>query len=232
MSTAPRFVTYIRVSTQRQGASGLGLEAQRQAVQAHVANVGGRIVGEFVEVESGTDDERPELAKALAVAGRARASILVAKCDRLARSVALVSRVMASSVGLVDASNPNASTLELHLRAVIAEEEARMISARTSAALQVAKTRGKALGSARPGHWKGREHLRLAGSVKGLATISAIQASARSVMQEEVLPIIRELVQQGWSFRAVAAHLNTKGIASTRGGTWSASTVIRMLKSA
>lgn len=232
MSSPDKFVVYLRVSTQRQGASGLGLEAQRQAVQAHVANVGGRIVGEFVEVESGTDDDRPELAKALSVASRSKAFILVAKCDRLARDVALVSAVMKGSMGLVDASNPTASTLELHLRACIAEEEARLVSARTSAALQVAKARGAKLGSARPGHWKGREHLRLAGLAKARAKLAESQEKNTKALRAEVLPIIRELVQQGWSFRAVAAHLNTKGIASTRGGTWSASTVIRMLKSA
>lgn len=231
MSPAPKFVVYCRVSTQRQGSSGLGLEAQRQMVQGHVASVGGQVVGEFVEIESGTDDDRPELAKALAVAGRARASILVAKCDRLARSVALVSRVMASSLGLVAADSPHASTLELHMRAVLAEEEARLIADRTRAALQVAKARGAKLGSARPGHWKGREHLRIAGLVKARAKLAESHSKAKKAQAAEVLPVINELVLQGWSFRAVAETLNARGILSTRGCAWSASTVIRMVRS-
>jgi DNA invertase Pin-like site-specific DNA recombinase len=228
MST-PKFVAYLRVSTDRQGRSGLGLEAQREAIRSHVEAVNGKILTEFVEIESGTDDERVEVHKALDLARRARASIIVAKLDRVGRSVWLVASVLKSGTTLVDATNPNASPMELHLRSLIAEEEARAISARTSAALQVAKARGAKLGSARPGHWKGRENLRLAGLAKARARLAIVQGRLGEAARVEAMPVAMELQAQGFSMRAIAENLNAQGILSTRGATWSASTVIRML---
>lgn len=222
MSSPDKFVVYLRVSTQRQGASGLGLEAQRQAVQAHVANVGGRIVGEFVEVESGTDDDRPELARALSVASRSKAFILVAKCDRLARDVALVSAVMKGSEGLVDASNPTASTLELHLRACIAEEEARLVSARMSAALQVAKARGAKLGGM-PYGWN---------RIKDRVDADGRCICEPNVEERRIVERIVELRREGLTLRAIADQLTDEGYPTKLGGQWAPKTVLYILRRA
>jgi len=149
--TATRFVTYLRVSTDAQGRSGLGLEAQRAAVAQHVATTGGRIVAEFVEVESGRKKDRPQLAAALEACRQQRAVLLLAKLDRLARNVAFVSGLMESGVEFIAADMPTVNRLTVHILAAVAEEEARMISARTKAALAAAKARGVVLGGRREG---------------------------------------------------------------------------------
>ena len=150
------FVAYYRVSTERQGRSGLGLEGQRAAVAAYAKQVGATMLAEYTEVESGKRADRPELAKALPHAKRSKATLLVAKLDRLARNVAFLSAVMDSGVDFIACDNPHANRLTIHILAAVAEDEARRISDRTKAALGAAKARGTKLGSARPGHWHGR----------------------------------------------------------------------------
>ncbi len=133
-------VTYLRVSTDRQGQSGLGLEAQRAAVASYVADKA--LLGEFVEVESGRKDDRPQLSAALALCRQHKARLVIAKLDRLARSVALVSGLMESGVEFVAADMPQANRFMLHVMAAVAEHEREMISQRTRAALAAAKARG------------------------------------------------------------------------------------------
>lgn len=140
-----KFVTYLRVSTERQGQSGLGLEAQRAAVAAHVLGRG-EVVAEFVEVESGKRADRPELARALAEAKRAGAVLLIAKLDRLARNVAFIANLLESGVEVTAADMPEANRFVLHIMAAVAEQEGRAISERTKAALAAAKARGVKLG--------------------------------------------------------------------------------------
>jgi DNA invertase Pin-like site-specific DNA recombinase len=130
------FVAYYRVSTQRQGASGLGLEAQQEAVRGFTK--GGTIVAEVVEVESGKRNDRPKLAEALALCRKTKATLIIAKLDRLARNVAFVSNLMESGVDFVAVDFPQANRLTVHILAAIAEHEAAMISQRTRAALQAA----------------------------------------------------------------------------------------------
>jgi hypothetical protein len=141
------FVAYLRVSTARQGVSGLGLEAQRATVDAFARQHGGTVVGSFIEVENGKRSDRPELAKALEAARKAKATLVFAKLDRLSRNVAFIANLMDAGVDFVACDQPFASRLTLHILAAVAEDEARRISERTKAALAAAKARGVKLGS-------------------------------------------------------------------------------------
>jgi DNA invertase Pin-like site-specific DNA recombinase len=141
-----RFVAYYRVSTDRQGRSGLGLEAQREAVMRHVASHDGKLIADFCEIESGKRSDRPQLAAAIAAAKKAKATLIIAKLDRLARNVHFISGLMESGVDFVAADNPHANKLMVHLLAAFAEHEREQISQRTKDALAAAKLRGIRLG--------------------------------------------------------------------------------------
>jgi DNA invertase Pin-like site-specific DNA recombinase len=146
---AGNFVAYYRVSTQRQGRSGLGLEAQQKAVRDHLNGGNWRIVDEFTEVESGTRPGRPKLAQALKTCRALGATLIIAKLDRLARNVHFVSGLMESGVEFTAVDFPQANRLTVHILAAVAEHEAKMISERTKAALAAAKRRGVKLGGDR-----------------------------------------------------------------------------------
>jgi DNA invertase Pin-like site-specific DNA recombinase len=147
VSKPTAFVVYLRVSTSRQGQDGLGMDAQRAAVEAFTRQHGGAIVGQYVEVESGKRSDRPELAKALDAARKCKATLLVAKLDRLARNLSFIVALMDAGVEFVACDQPFASRLTVHILAAVAEDEARRISERTKAALAAAKARGIKLGS-------------------------------------------------------------------------------------
>lgn len=221
MPIAPVFVSYLRVSTAKQGASGLGLEAQRGAVAQHVARSGGDLVLELVEVESGRRRDRPQLAAALAACRAHRAVLVVAKLDRLARNVAFVSALMESGVEFVAADLPTVTRLTLHILAAVAEEEAHMISARTKAALAAAKARGVRLGNPRL----------LAGNPGQAHAASAVYAAQARARAADVLPIIRQAQAAGAaSLRQIAAALTARGIPSaSKNGAWHANSVRRVL---
>ena len=140
------FIAYYRVSTDRQGKSGLGLEAQRAAVGRYLAGIGGILLAEHTEVETGRRNDRPELQKALAACRKHKARLVIAKLDRLSRNVAFIATMMDAGVEFVACDNPHATRLTLHILAAVAEHEREMISARTKAALQAAKARGVRLG--------------------------------------------------------------------------------------
>jgi DNA invertase Pin-like site-specific DNA recombinase len=139
------FVAYFRVSTDRQGRSGLGLEAQQKAVRDYLS--GGDIVGEFVEIETGNRNDRPELDKALASCRRHKAKLVIAKLDRLSRNLAFIAALMDAGVEFIAVDNPHANKLTLHILAAVAQHEREMIADRTRLALQAAKARGIRLGS-------------------------------------------------------------------------------------
>ncbi|MEZ5584447.1 MAG: recombinase family protein [Candidatus Competibacteraceae bacterium] len=139
---SPRFIAYYRVSTDRQGRSGLGLEAQQQAVAAFVAQRGGVLTENFIEIESGRKNNRPQLAAALSACRQHRATLVIAKLDRLARNVYFISGLLESGVDFVAVDMPEADKLTIHILAAVAEHEREMISQRTKAALQAAKARG------------------------------------------------------------------------------------------
>ena len=204
-------VTYLRVSTDRQGQSGLGLEAQRAAVASYMA--GRALLGEFVEVESGRKDDRPQLAAALALCRQHKARLVIAKLDRLARSVALISGLMESGVEFVAADMPEANRFMLHVMAAVAEHEREMISQRTRVALAAAKARGTRLGNPRLDLVKMRA--RIADRVHGF--------------RAAVTPHIQALQAEGRSLREIAAEMNATGISAPRGGSWHAASVWAVL---
>ena len=223
MSTS-RFVAYYRVSTDKQGRSGLGLDAQRAAVAAHVDGAHGVVAAEFVEVESGRKRDRPQLAAALADCRARRAVLVIAKLDRLARNVHFVSGLMESGVEFVASDMPAVNRLTVHILAAVAEEEARMISARTKAALAAAKVRGVRLGN---------PHLLARCPVLAARARDAQQAEARR-RTEAVLPYLQQARAAGavtlWQ---LADALMKRGVPAPRGGErWHPAQVRRVLTAA
>lgn len=222
-------VAYYRVSTKQQGESGLGLEGQQAAVENYAGQAGARIIATYLEVESGKLADRPELTKALAHARRSKATLVVAKLDRLARNVAFLSALMDSTVPFVACDNPHANRLTLHILAAVAEAEAKAISDRTKAALAAAKARGTQLGSARPGHWHGRESARLAGLAKGRETALHVRQRRAQEAYADILPLMRQQREAGLSLAAIADRLNRDGHCTRRGKLWNATQVDRVL---
>ena len=218
-----RFVAYYRVSTERQGRSGLGLEAQREAVERYLNGGDWKLVAEVTEVESGKRNDRPKLAEALALCRLHNATLIIAKLDRLARNVHFISGLMESGVEFVAVDFPQANRLTVHILAAVAEHERELISTRTKAALAAAKARGKRLGS--PGNLSNQA----AGRERGRAARTA-RASERA---GDIMPVIRALQSEGLtSLRQIAAALNERGIPAARGGAWSAMQVSRVLERA
>jgi DNA invertase Pin-like site-specific DNA recombinase len=202
-----RFVAYYRVSTDRQGKSGLGLEAQQKAVRDYLNNGAWELVAEFIEVESGKHSDRPELEKALDACRRHKAKLVIAKLDRLSRNLAFIAALMESKVEFLVVDNPHANKLTVHILAAVAQHEREMISERTRAALQAAKARGVRLGN--PNLAKA--------AVLGRARV---QETARQFALN-VLPVIREIQATGvTSHNAIAAKLNERHVRTRRGGKW------------
>jgi DNA invertase Pin-like site-specific DNA recombinase len=213
-------IAYYRVSTKQQGESGLGLEGQEAAVQSYARLAGATIKASYVEVESGKLADRPELAKALAHARRSKATLVVAKLDRLSRNVEFLARVMNSAVEFVACDNPAANRLTLHILSAVAENEAKAISDRTKAALAAAKARGTLLGSARPGHWDGREDARLAGLEKARGVAVKVRQANAAEAYVDLVPVVSALRAEGLSLRGIAAKLNEQGHTTRRGRPW------------
>ncbi len=219
-----QLVSYLRVSTDRQGRSGLGLEAQREAVARFYAAEGFTLAAELVEVETakGSDalDRRPQLASALAQAKRLGCAVVVAKLDRLSRDVAFIASLMAQRVPfLVCDLGPNADPFMLHIYAALAEQERRMISTRTVAALAAAKARGVVLGGYRG-----------APPPDGAKGLKVRQDKAAAYVRE-VGPIAAALRAEGASLRQVATALTDRGIQTPRGKAWTATGVRVLLQS-
>ncbi len=208
-------ISYIRVSTQKQGKSGLGLEAQVAAIDAYTGQNGLEIVATYREIESGKVNDRPQLAKALAHAKKAKAALVVAKLDRLARNVAFVSQVMDSGVEFVACDNPFATRLTLHILAAVAEHEAAMIAARTKAALAAAKARGVRLGS--------RDKERL-------VTARARKAEIANSRAKNIAAVISDIERAGIKTLAgIAEALSARGIKTPRGNeSWAPTQVARI----
>ena len=225
-------IAYFRVSTRKQAKSGLGLEGQKATVAGYVDQNGRKLIAEYVEVETGKSKDRPELAKALAHAKRSKAQLVVAKLDRLARNVAFTSALMESKVDFVACDNPHANKFTIHILAAVAEHEAEQISERTKVALAAAKARGVKLGSARPGHWNGREDKRQAGLKKARKAASKVLREAFDDSYADLFPIVAELHSGGNSLQAIANELNEQGHTTRNGKSWNRMQVSRVLKRA
>jgi DNA invertase Pin-like site-specific DNA recombinase len=208
------FIAYFRVSTDRQGRSGLGLDAQRDAVMRHIAAHAGKLIAEFCEIESGKRNDRPQLAAAIAAAKRAKATLIIAKLDRLARNVHFVSGLMESGVDFVAADNPHANKLMVHLLAAFAEHEREQIGQRTKDALAAAKARGVRLGR------------------HGADCLAPANRAAAIDRARQLAPVLTELQGAGMSARQMAAELTARGIATPTGGRWHAQSVLRMIERA
>lgn len=212
-----KFVAYYRVSTDKQGQSGLGLDAQREAVARHIGQA--ELVAEFTEVESGRKNDREQLTQALILAKRTKATLVIAKLDRLARNVHFISGLLESGVPFVCADMPEADKTFLQMMAVFAEWEARKISERTKAALAQVKAQGRQLGCPTPE----------IGSAVGVAKI---QAKADRYA-DRVGPLVRDIIKRGGAstLRDIAAALSARGVETPRGNTeWHPSQVANLLK--
>lgn len=218
-----RCVSYYRVSTLKQGRSGLGLEAQQAAVHDYLRRHDGESIADYIEVESGKKNDRPQLAAAITHCRRTGATLVIAKLDRLARNVAFIANLMeASGVEFVAVDMPLASRFTLHILAAVAEHEARMISERTKVALAAAKARGTTLGCP-----LGAVHLRPYGN---MAAVEAVKNGAAR-RRTEFRSVIIEIQGEGFAtFAAIADELNNRGIRTARGRRWYPMTVRLVLQ--
>ena len=212
-----RYAAYLRVSTKAQKLDGLGMSSQEQVVGDFVARQGGELVGVFREVESGakTDQDRPALSEALAVAKKMKATLIVAKLDRLSRNAEFLLRLQNSNVSFVCCDCPNVDKFTVGILALVAQRERELISERTKAALQAAKRRGKVLGSRNP--------------VLQVQRMNEGCRRAKESFFSEVRPVIAEIESSGVdTLQGIADCLNRRGIQSRSGGLWHPSTVRRV----
>lgn len=211
------YVAYYRVSTDRQGKSGLGLDAQQHSVANFMAGRDGDLLEEFTEIESGRRNDRPMLTRALDLCRRKKATLVVAKLDRLSRNLAFIANLQESKVDFVACDMPEANRLTLNFMAVIAQHERETISIRTKEALQAAKARGRKLGWSIPGR-----------DDQARASQNGVRATTGRADQfaANVLPVIRDIERAGvTTLQGIAGALNARGIKTARGCRWYAATV-------
>lgn len=220
--TKSKYVAYYRVSTDKQGRSGLGLEAQQKAVLDYLNGNGWEIVGEFTEIESGKRNDRPKLQTALRECRLHGATLVIAKLDRLARNVAFISNLMDSEVDFVAVDFPQANRLTVHILAAVAEHEREMISQRTKAALAVAKARGVALGNP--------QHLTDAARQQGTIESAKVRKAKAQSRASDYIPIIETIKADGiTTLAAIADAMNLRNVPAPRGGRWQATQVKRVI---
>jgi DNA invertase Pin-like site-specific DNA recombinase len=216
-----KFVAYFRVSTAKQGASGLGMEAQEAAVSSFIAGRTDKLVASYREIESGKRNDRPELAKAMEHARLTGAKLLIAKIDRLSRNAAFLLNLRESGVDFVAVDMPEANRLTVGIMSLVAEQEREAISVRTKAALQAARARGVKLGNA-----KGVDTF---GDKRGSAAGGEASSTAADERASGLRAIIASIAANGvTSANGIARELNDRGIATARGGSWSARSVLNV----
>jgi DNA invertase Pin-like site-specific DNA recombinase len=214
-----KFVGYIRVSTDKQGKSGLGIEAQQKAIADYLNGGHWELIAEFMEVESGKHDDRQELQKAFKHCQMTGATLVIAKLDRLSRDSHFIGSVMKSGIEFIACDMPAANKFTIHILAAVAEHEREMISQRTKAALQAAKARGKVLGSPR--------NLSQEVAVKGRVIGVKTRQSKVNEFAATISPIIQDFASKGMSLNQMAIELNKRSILTARGkmGSWTATAV-------
>lgn len=218
-----RFVAYYRVSTKRQGESGLGLEAQQEAVRRFIG--GAELISQHQEVESGGRADRPALEAALRDCRIHAGTLLIAKLDRLGRSVAFISKLQEEGVDFVAADLPHANTFTVQIMAATAEFERKLISERTKAALQAAKARGVVLGGRRAGH-RIEDH-----SARGRERSARVRTTVANTLARDRLQVVDLIRSNGvTSLRGIANALNARSIPAPRGGLWCAGQVKRVVE--
>lgn len=223
-----KIVAYYRVSTSKQGKSGLGLEAQKEAVTQHAAANGCEIINEFMEVESGKDNNRPKLAEAIDLCEITGARLTIAKLDRLSRNVAFLSGLMETKVKFTACDNPEATELTIHILAAVAQAERKAISERTKSALQAAKARGQVLGNPRLAEARAKIDVKAATQKGTQARVEASIARAGKVMK-----VIDKARQNGaHTLQNIADYLNDEtAIRTPRGSIWTRGAVKRVIDS-
>jgi DNA invertase Pin-like site-specific DNA recombinase len=217
-----KFVAYYRVSTEKQGRSGLGLEAQQKAVRDYLNGGSWDLCAEITEVESGKNSDRPRLAEALMLCRLYGATLIIAKLDRLSRDAYFLLGLEKAGVEFVAADMPSANRVTVRIMAVLAEEERNMISERTKAALAAAKARGIKLGGDR-GNLQAVSH-------EGRRIAAERRKADAEARSRDLAPQIRHLQAQGLSLRGIASQFEERGYKSPRGGKWTATQVTRVLK--
>lgn len=216
-----QYVAYLRVSAHKQGLSGLGLEAQREIIRNHLHDT--NPIAEFVEVESGRKSERPKLKEALTLCRKEDATLIVAKLDRLARSVSFLSGLLESDVEIVFCDFPQANKMVLHIISAISQYEAELIAARTKASLQAKKSRGFRLGN--PEHLLNKHRQAIQNS------INTCKAKADSnPNNKRAVAMLRTLVKENHSYKEMAEILNNEGFVSSKGCAFTKSTVYKLIK--
>jgi DNA invertase Pin-like site-specific DNA recombinase len=218
-------VGYLRVSTKEQGDSGLGIEAQKAAVESYAKQNCLDFIHWYTEVESGKLADRPELARALGHAKRSKSTLCVAKLDRLARNVEFLAKVMNSGADFVACDNPAANRLTLHILAAVAEAEALAISQRTKAALAAYKARGGKLGAALPQC----RNLTAEAVAKGRERSKVSRSKAAAEAYADLLPAVKGMRADGLSLQAIASRLNSDGHTTRQGKAWNPVQVSRVL---
>lgn len=208
---AQKFISYLRVSTTKQGVSGLGLDAQREAVARHITTTGADLISEYIEVESGRKNDRPVLAEAIQACKRAGAILVIAKLDRLGRSVSFVSTLMESGAEFLALDAPFANRLMLHIMAAFAEHEREQIAQRTKAALAMAKARGVKLGQ------------------NGALLAAQRKQEAKAFAQNLAGEIEDSRKAGATTLQEIADWLNIRGIRSRENATWSPANVRRLI---
>lgn len=217
-----KYVAYYRVSTNKQGYHGLGMEAQKESVANYLATIGGELVAEFTEVQSGKQNNRPELDKALRKCRLTGATLLIAKLDRLSRNAAFLLNLQDSAVNFVAADMPEANRFTIGLMACLAEYESELISKRTKAALKVAKSRGVKLGNPILDEVRHTD-------ITAAQNARIEKARDRNVEIRQVIDEIQTSTEDKLSLRSIAKQLNAAGYTTARGKAWQATSVMRVL---
>jgi DNA invertase Pin-like site-specific DNA recombinase len=216
---AGKYISYLRVSTDRQGKSGLGLEAQRKQVSDFISCCGGSLDGEYIEVESGKNNDRAELRKAIRQSQLTGNKLVIAKLDRLSRSLHYITSLAESKIDFIVCDLPGCDQFTINLYGALAQREREMISQRTKAALQAAKARGKALGNPK--------NLNDVAAAKGRIAGVKVRKGKADDFAGKVIPIIAEYQEQGLSLNQIARKLNESGVLTARGkvGGWTPTAV-------